>query len=121
VFKLSPSTGGIWSVKVLHSFGKGTDGNEPLGSLVADASGNLYGVTLRGGVYGSSTVYGGTVFELSSGAGGSWTETILHKFGKGTDGSAPVGALIFDSVGNLYGTTAVGGVYGGVMVFEIVP
>jgi uncharacterized repeat protein (TIGR03803 family) len=121
LFELSPSNGGSWSVKVLHRFGKGVDGIEPTGGLVADVSGNLYGVTSRGGPYSSGTVYGGTVFKLSPVGNGSWTETILHNFGKGTDGGAPVGGLIFDSLGNLYGTTFGGGLYGAGVVFEITP
>jgi uncharacterized repeat protein (TIGR03803 family) len=121
VFKLSPASGGGWSERILHSFGNGTDGNEPAVGLVADASGNLYGVTSRGGAYSTSTMPGGTVFKLSPVGNGSWTEAILHSFGKGTDGSVPSGALILDGGSNLYGTTSGGGLYGGGMVFEITP
>jgi uncharacterized repeat protein (TIGR03803 family) len=121
VFKLSPASGGGWSERILHSFGNGTDGNEPAVGLVADASGNLYGVTSRGGAYSTSTMPGRTVFKLSPVGNGSWTEAILHSFGKGTDGSVPSGALILDGGSNLYGTTSGGGLYGGGMVFEITP
>src|ERR1019366_6634594 len=101
--------------QVLHSFGNGTDGNDPLGGLIFDASGNLYGTTLGGGTYG-----GGTVFELTPAGGGSWTETVLHNFdSNGTDGFTPYAGLIFDSAGNLYGTTRWGGTYGGGTVFEL--
>ena len=47
----------------------------------------------------------GTVFELTPGAGGTWTEKVLYNFSGGTDGTEPIGALIFDAAGNLYGTT----------------
>ena len=52
------------------------------------------------------TYVDGTVFELSPTGGGGWTETVLHSFGNGTDGSYPYGSLIFDAAGNLYGTTS---------------
>jgi hypothetical protein len=51
----------------------------------------------------------GTVFELKPNAGGGWTETVLHNFGNGHDGSLPLAGLIFDDAGNLYGTTLSGG------------
>jgi len=94
---------------VLHSFGGGTDGIGPGVSLVFDSHGNLYGTTSSGGAY-NTVLIGGTVFELEPQAGGSWNESILHSFSGGSDGSAPYGGVIFDAVGNLYGTSASGGV-----------
>jgi uncharacterized repeat protein (TIGR03803 family) len=91
--------------KVLHNFGSGMDGTLPTGGLIMDAAGDLYGTTAQGGVYGF-----GTVFEMSPREGGSWTEKTLHNFGLyPTDGKSPVGGLIFDAAGNLYGTTGGGG------------
>jgi uncharacterized repeat protein (TIGR03803 family) len=115
VFELTPN-GGTWTEIVLHTFHKdGTDGSQPWANLIFDGSGNLYGTTVQGGKNS-----GGTVFELSPGAGGAWTETILHNFpANGTDGSSPYGALVFDSAGNLYGTTAAGGAGGYGTVFEL--
>jgi uncharacterized repeat protein (TIGR03803 family) len=75
--------------------------------LTFDAAGNLYGTTQEGGSYD-----GGTIFELTPGAGGKWTEKVLHSFGNGTDGRFPLTSLIFDPDGNLYGTTYLGGVNG---------
>ena len=49
------------------------------------------------------------MFELTPGAGGSWTEKVLYSFGNGTDGFAPYSGLVFDAAGNLYGTTYYGG------------
>jgi len=68
-FELSPDSSGGWKESVLHSFGKGQDGQEPNTTLVLDASGNLYGGTFGGGtdVTGPCTEYGvgcGTVFEI---------------------------------------------------------
>ena len=51
------------------------------------------------------------MFKLSPAMGGGWTEQVLHSFGSGVDGREPyAGGLIFDSFGNLYGTTAYGGI-----------
>jgi uncharacterized repeat protein (TIGR03803 family) len=115
-FELTPAAGGSWTETVMYSFGNGTDGCCPLAGLTLDASGNLYGTTLGGGTAGF-----GTAFELTAAGGGVWNETQLHSFGEGEDGSVPDGGLIFDTSGNLYGTTDSGGTYGYGTVFEIVP
>jgi uncharacterized repeat protein (TIGR03803 family) len=88
--------------KVLYSFKGGNDGAVPIGNLVADAVGNLYGVTEYGGAYGS-----GTIFKLTRSAHG-WKESVLHTFGTGNDGVGPFG-LAIDGVGHIYGTTIGGG------------
>jgi uncharacterized repeat protein (TIGR03803 family) len=118
VFELTPPAGGGWGEKILHAFNSNsTDGQSPSASLIFDAAGNLYGTTVFGG-----TADGGTAFELSPTKGGSWGEKILHNFTySATDGNEPFAGLIFDSAGNLYGTTAFGGAHGGGMVFELVP
>src|ERR1700674_3966070 len=104
VFELTPTAGGAWTEKVLHTFNlNGKDGAYPATSLIFDAAGNLYGTTVGGGKY-----YDGTVFELTPKAGGSWTEKVYSFSGK--DGESPWGAgLIVDAAGNLYGTTFYGG------------
>jgi uncharacterized repeat protein (TIGR03803 family) len=82
VFKLSPNGSGGYTETVLHSFTSGgTDGCNPFAGLVLDSKGNLYSTTGAGGTYGF-----GTVFELSPGSKGKWTETILHSFGASGDG-----------------------------------
>jgi uncharacterized repeat protein (TIGR03803 family) len=117
-FELTPKAGGGWTEKVLHSFkANGKDGYYPSGSLIFDASGNLYGTTSTGGAHSA-----GTVFELTPAAGGIWGERILHNFNYGAkDGNSPQASLIFDASGNLYGTTYGGGVHGGGTVFELTP
>jgi uncharacterized repeat protein (TIGR03803 family) len=121
VFELSPKTGGGWAETILHNFNNAYNGGYiPFAALILDASGNLYGATSTGGKYGSYGS-GGTVFELSPRAGGGWTETLLHSFGRGTDGSNPDAGLIFDGSGHLYGTTVAGGKDGDGTVFEITP
>jgi uncharacterized protein YceK len=100
---------------VLYSFQGGTsDGDVPNGGLITDGSGNLYGTTLQGGSGGctaSASIIGcGTVFKLTPGGGGSYTESVLYSFlGGTTDGAYPYSGLVTDSTGNLYGTTFVGG------------
>lgn len=115
VFKLTPSNG-QWTETVLYSFcqqGKYcADGASPHSSLIFDTAGNLYGTTFQGGIYGDTggpAIGDGVVFELSPQSDGTWTETVLHSFGNGTDGIGPFAGLVFDNAGNLYGTTNRGG------------
>ncbi|HTT64056.1 MAG TPA: choice-of-anchor tandem repeat GloVer-containing protein [Bryobacteraceae bacterium] len=109
VFSLSHEAGeSSWSEKILYSFQGGTDGASPAGGLAIDAAGNLYGATSSGGI-----INNGTVFMLSPPATGQgeWTETVLYRFGGGSDGSVPGGDLLLDnSTGALFGTTQGGGV-----------
>ncbi len=107
--------------KIVYEFSGSPDGSEPGASLVADAAGNLYGTTTIGGIQSSCC---GTVFELSppATAGGSWSETVLYRFQGGSDGAGPHGTLMFDKLGNLYGTTTFGGDDAvGPTVFELSP
>lgn len=109
IFELSPSGGGGWQKTILYQFqgviGKLHDGIYPSGPLVLDSAGNLYGTTEFGGDGGGCLLQGcGTVFELSPSAGG-WNETILVSISYGL---APLAGMIFDSAGNLYGTTSGG-------------
>jgi uncharacterized repeat protein (TIGR03803 family) len=104
VFELSPRIGGGWKGSILHQFSGGADGANPWSSLTFDAAGNLYGTTFAGGVSGS-----GLVFKLAPNSRGGWTETVLHAFTGGNEGANPLGSLVFDSAGNLYGTTSGGG------------
>ncbi len=96
-------------ITVLASF-NGANGANPIGGLIMDSSGNLYGTTAYGG--GSSR---GTVFELPH---GSSTITTLVTF-NGSNGAAPEASLIMDSSGNLYGTTESGGASNAGTVFEV--
>jgi uncharacterized repeat protein (TIGR03803 family) len=111
VFELLPNGSGGWTEKKLHNFGTGTDGTYPYAGLTLDNSGNLYGTTFMGG--SSVREDGcGTVFEVSPNGSGGWTEKKLHIFRDYPDGCYPVGGVIFDSTGNLYGTSDSGGLYG---------
>ena len=102
------------SESILYSFTGGTDGAYPYSHLLVDTSGNLFGTASQGGCCGQ-----GTVFEFSNGA-----LTALHGFsaapnGTNSDGQIPMGGLITDSSGNLYGTAAEAGTYGWGSVFEL--
>ena len=101
VFKID----GAGSESIVHRFAGGSDGTYPATSLIADSAGNLYGTTTLGGSSGCQGSGCGTVFKLAP----DGSETILHAFAGGTDGSGPTSSLLLDSSGNLYGTTAVGG------------
>lgn len=109
VFKLTLSG----TLSVLYSFAGGGDGNAPYGTLVRDAQGNLYGTTYLGGVYNH-----GTVFEVFP----SGVERVFHSFTQsGVDGGGPVGDLVQDSNGVLFGTTSNGGSYTYGTIFMVIP
>jgi uncharacterized repeat protein (TIGR03803 family) len=132
VFELSPSGGG-WTYQTIYALPNGdpTEGNcflaigtegcsGPWGTLLMDPAGDLYGAS-----YANGTYHYGNVFKLTQ-SNGSWTYTDLYDFAGGNDGANPVGALILDGNGNLYGTTLRGGsstnCYQGCgVVFEIAP
>jgi len=84
----------------------GSQGALPSANLVSDSAGNLYGTTVLGGAFGN-----GAVFELLKPVPPSteWAETVLYSFSGLTDGAQPSAGVIFDSAGNLYGTTYQGG------------
>jgi uncharacterized repeat protein (TIGR03803 family) len=96
---------------VLYSFAGGSDGAEPVASLIWDAHHKyLYGTTAGGGAPGF-----GTVFKINT----AGKETVVYTFQAGQDGAEPVASLISDDQGNLYGTTAGGGSPGLGVVFKL--
>jgi uncharacterized repeat protein (TIGR03803 family) len=99
---------------ILTSF-NGANGRYIYATPLIDASGNLFGTTNGGGVYGC-----GVVYELVNNGGGSYTNNTLYNFTCGDDGGNPYGGVVEDSDGDLYGTTDEYGAYGVGVVFELV-
>jgi uncharacterized repeat protein (TIGR03803 family) len=118
VFSLTPSQGG-WTYSVIYSFTGGADGAGPSAGVIFDKAGNLYGTT----PYGGSDGYG-TIYELMP-AGSGWHEKVLYSFTNSRQdwyGIYPVGGLIFDGSGNLYGTSGWSYMdFTGGIVFELTP
>lgn len=106
MFELSPAG----NETVLHSFTGGPDGGDPLAGLILDSSGNIFGTTSEGGVYGY-----GVVFDLDV----TGHETVLYTFTNGADGGEPSVEPTQDSSGNLYGTTWSGGAFGWGAAFKV--
>jgi uncharacterized repeat protein (TIGR03803 family) len=110
VFELVKSAGG-YTLATLFSF-NGANGAQPYSSLLIDAAGDLFGVTLHGGTSGD-----GTVFELANTASGYTLNTLVNF--NGANGADPVGSLTVDAAGDLFGTTYQGGSFGDGTVFEV--
>ena len=105
--------GRVGRVSVLYDFNGGVDGANPSSGVIFDQAGNLCGTLANGYIVGA-------VFELTP-FGSSWTKSLIYHFTGKNDGSDPNGGVIFDSAGNLYGTTTYGGANGGGTVYELSP
>jgi len=122
VYRVSPPT---WNETVLYSFDR--DSNDvygPEGPVIFDGAGNMYGTTAFGGDSNCQAGYGcGVVFELSPPVKkqGPWTYATLYAFQGGNDGIDPLGYMVFDAQGNLYGTTQYGGEAEGGTVYQLKP
>ena len=101
IFHISPGTGGAWKFATLYAFKGMPDAGFPYGGLLLDKSGNLYGTTYYDGANDL-----GSVYELINNHDGTWGESVLYSFKGGLDGDGPISNLVFDSAGNLYGTTS---------------
>ena len=115
VFQVTPA--GVHTV--LYDFTGGADGGEPYKGVTLDTQGNLYGTAVTGG--GGSCEGGcGVAFKLSN-SGGVWTQTVIHTFTGGKDGSGPGSPVAIDKQGNVYGTTPTGGANGMGVVYQLRP
>ena len=103
---------GPWQETVVHSFGTGQDGAQPIGGVAFDSAGNFYGTTSLGGANGN-----GTVFQVTP----AGVESVIYSFIGGNDGFNPVAGVTVDSKGNLYGTTSLGGANGDGVVYMLSP
>ena len=112
-FELTPS-GGVYTESIIHNFGSGEDGLFPYSGVVLDTAGSVYGITGEGG-----TGAVGTVYQLMPSHGG-WVENVLVNF-DGGNGSGPIGNLVTDASGKLYGTTRNGGQGNDGVVFRLAP
>ena len=111
-----------WTETVLYRFTGGNDGATPsFGDLIFDQAGNVYGTTEQGGGTECNGSGCGTVFKLTRSSGGRWAESIVYSFTGANDGGSPIGGVIFDMNGNLYGTTAAKGSYNCGTVFQLTP
>ena len=115
VFELTPTQVGEWDFRTIYLFRGQPDGSFPYGALLFDASGNIYGTTYYGGANNI-----GAAYALTPRANGEWREKVLYSFQGGTDGNSPISNLVFDTAGNLYGTTSEGGLGLGT-IFELSP
>ena len=116
VFQLMPTPNG-WVHTVLYSFTGGADGGEPYKGVTLDAQGNLYGTAVTGGS-GSCEGGCGVAYKLTY-SGGTWTQTVIHAFTGGDDGSGPGARLTIDRHGNLYGMAPTGGANGLGTIYQI--
>lgn len=117
VYKLTRSNG-TWTESVLYRFKGGTDGSQPISGLVADAAGNFYGTTSAGG---SGSCGCGTIFKMTRGTTGNWTERVVYSFpGKPNAGNAYNG-MVRDAAGNFFGATVHGGTSDDGAIYEFTP
>src|SRR2546423_486286 len=115
-FRLSPSGDG-WGHTVLYSFTGGPDGGEPYKGVTLDTQGNLYGTAVTGGS-GNCEGGCGVAYKLTH---GTWTQTVIHAFTGGNDGSGPGARLTIDGQGNLHGMAPTGGANGLGTIYQIHP
>jgi len=116
IYQMHQRSNGSWAFRVIHAFTGGADGGTGSAGKMIFHGGHLYGAATTGGVNGA-----GTVFELTPAQGGSWTFRTLYSFKGQPDGVFPYGGLIFDSLGNVYGTTYYGGTNDLGSVYELSP
>lgn len=120
VTELSPNGEGGWNLTVVYTFP--TNSDETLWSpLTVDQAGNLYGTTSESSARAKPV--GGLVYKLVPSESG-WIKQNIYSFlasDSEAEGNEPAGALVLDSLGNIYGTTLQGGAYNQGTVFELSP
>src|SRR6476646_5379976 len=117
VFQLTPS-GSSYVHTVLYSFTGGADGGQPYKGVTLDAQGNLYGTAVVGGTGQGCEGGCGVLYKLTK-SGTSWTQSVIHDFTGGNDGSGPGSGVTFDKQGTLFGMTPTGGAYGLGVIYQM--
>ncbi|MEO5753288.1 MAG: choice-of-anchor tandem repeat GloVer-containing protein [Chthoniobacterales bacterium] len=107
IYRLRQKSNGTWALRVIHTFTGGVDGSSGSAGRLVLRNGRIYGVATTGGANGA-----GTVFELTPTQVGEWDFKTLYAFQGAPDGVFPYGAVLFDTAGNIYGTTYYGGTNG---------
>jgi uncharacterized repeat protein (TIGR03803 family) len=116
IYIIRQGSHGAPAFKVIHAFTGGADGATGSAGRMIFRDGHLYGAATAGGTFGS-----GVVFELTPKGLGEWNFTTIYSFRGQPDGSFPYGALLFDALGNIYGTTYYGGANGIGSVYQLSP
>jgi uncharacterized repeat protein (TIGR03803 family) len=116
IYEIHSKKNGDWALRVIHSFTGGSDGSSGSAGKMLLRGGHVYGAATTGGANSS-----GTVFELTPTRIGEWDFKTLYSFQGAPDGVFPYGALLFDTAGNLYGTTYYGGTNGLGAVYKLSP
>ena|SRR5579862_1041352 len=107
-----------WGGNIIYHFSGGADGASPrYGDVIFDHAGNMYGTTAQGG-NGTGGNGNGVVYEMT-GSGNNWNEAAIYTFQGAPDGSLPYSGVVFDTAGNLYGTTTQGGNTGNGTVYKL--
>jgi uncharacterized repeat protein (TIGR03803 family) len=112
VFAFSAPPASAQTFTLLYSFSTASQGSYPASGVIRDSAANLYGTTAFGGAHRQ-----GNIFKLTL----QRKLTTLYSFTGNLDGANPYSGLVRDSVGNLYGTTNLGGVYQNGVVFKLTP
>jgi hypothetical protein len=117
LFKFSPNAKGKLVGKSIYGFGRpdGGDPSYPVGTVLVDSTGNIYGTSSFGGTGGV-----GTVYELALQQNGKYSPSVLYSF-QGDSGSNPTSSVIMDESGNLYGLAQGSEGFSAGVVFEVTP
>ncbi|HEY1769390.1 MAG TPA: choice-of-anchor tandem repeat GloVer-containing protein [Chthoniobacterales bacterium] len=115
VYELTPTQSGEWSETELYSFAGGHDGSGPIGNVVSDRAGNLFGTTSEGGLGD------GTIFKLKLQPGGTAQERVVHRFAGPPDGAYPYNGMTGDGHDHFYGATVHGGAADEGAIYQFIP
>jgi len=116
IFRMHQKKNGTWTLEDIHTFTGGADGADGSVGRLLFHGGHLYGTAVAGGANGE-----GTVYELTPAKRGEWPFRIIYSFKGPPDGGFAYGGMVFDALGNLYGTAYHGGANDFGCVFQLTP